>query len=137
MALTPKRIYGDYQTAGLLVTTTGKSQVNNDGTDAYAQAVFMVDASGAIVGNNTSQNITTNATTTVKTGAGTFAGLSINTAGATSTATVYDNTAGSGTKLGTFSTTAQGYIPVNIPFATGLTVVTAGGTPADITVVYR
>lgn len=137
MALTPKRIYGPNQTAGLLVTTTGKGNINQDGTDAYARLVALVDGNGALIGVNTATNIPTNTTTVLKTGAGVFAGLSINTGGTTSAATVYDNTAGSGTKLGTFDTTAQDYLPVDFPFTTGLTVVTAGGAAADITVVWR
>lgn len=87
----------------------------------------------------TAANITTNTTTTVKTGAGVLNSISINTKGASSnTATIYDNTAGSGTKLGTIDTTAAiGQINYGIAFSTGLTIVTATGTAADLTVNYR
>ena len=52
-------------------------------------------------------NVTSNATTTLKSGAGLLHSITINTKGATSnTATIYDNTAGSGTKIGTIDTTA-------------------------------
>jgi hypothetical protein len=73
----------------------------------------------------------------VKTGAGVFKGLSINTAGLTSSATIYDGTSTSGKKLGTYNTLSQNFIPANYAFTNGLFVVLAGGTPADITIAYR
>lgn len=45
-----ERIYGEFQTAGFPVATTGKSNVNNSGTNAYAQAVVSINADGAAVG---------------------------------------------------------------------------------------
>jgi hypothetical protein len=133
-----KRIYGDFQTAGVSVVTTGKSNVSGDGLDGFAQAVVLVDATGAVIGNSTALNIATNATNNaIKTGAGAVTGLSINTAGTTSTLVLYDSLTATGTKLGTFTTTAQGYLPLDIPFTTGLTAVTAGGAAADITLAYR
>lgn len=93
-------------------------------------------------------NITTNATTTVQTGAGLLHSFTINNPALISVAnltmTVYDNTAGSGTKIGTYTvpfglTTAVPFtVNLNASFATGLTIVTAGPTvAADITVNYR
>lgn len=80
----------------------------------------------------------TNATTTLKTGVGVLRAICVNTKGATSTVNVFDNTAGSGTLIATMDTTAGvGCSTFNAAFVTGLTVVTAGGTPADITVLYR
>lgn len=80
----------------------------------------------------------TSATTVVKSGVGVLHSIVINTRGTSSTATIYDNTAGSGTVIAiidtTLSTTSFVY---DLNFATGLTVVTAGATPADITVTYR
>lgn len=85
--------------------------------------------------------ISTNATTTVKSGAGTLHAIIFNKVGASAnTATVYDNTAGSGTIIALFDTTATGLlgsIIYDLKFTTGLTIVTATGTAADITVVYR
>lgn len=133
-----ERIYGAFQTAGVKMTTTGKSEVQNDGTDAYAQAVVLVDASGSVVPSGYSATTISTATTTlVKSGAGVFASLNINTGGVGSSATVYDSLTGSGTVLGVFSTAAQAVLPVNLAFSTGLTVVTSGGTPANITIAYR
>lgn len=84
-------------------------------------------------------NITTLATTVVSANPGTLAAICINTKGATAnTATVYDNTAGSGTKIATIDTTAAvGCLRYDVAFATGLTVVTATGTAPDMTVTWR
>lgn len=102
---------------------------------------------------NSMQNITTNATTTLKSGAGVFKGFTVNNNGFTTagTITIFDNTAASGTKLATIT------IPISPPgtallatdlmppvlgldgaFSTGLTFVTATTAPAaDITVIWR
>lgn len=98
-------------------------------------------------------NITTNTTTTVKSGAGTFYGFTVNNNGFTTagTITIYDNTAGSGTKIGTWTipleppgtvALATVYVPpqlgLSATFSTGLTIVTATTAPAcDMTVLYR
>ena len=73
----------------------------------------------------------------IKSSAGTFQGISVNTAGLTSTATLYDGLSTAGTKLCTISTLAQTSLQYNIAFSTGLFIVLSGGTPADVTVVYR
>lgn len=83
-------------------------------------------------------NVVTNATTVVKSGAGVLHCVTVNGLGTTETATVYDNTAASGTKIGTVSVSAVGQTGCyDVAFATGLTVVTAGAVAADITVSYR
>lgn len=80
-------------------------------------------------------NITTATTTTVKTGAGFLHSITINTTAA-GTITIYDNTAGSGTKIGTLaSSVGQQTFFYDVQFATGLTIVT--GAASDITVSYR
>lgn len=86
------------------------------------------------------RNITSAATTVVKNATGKLKSLIINAAASLATATIYDNTAGSGTKIGTITmpltlTAAQIVMPYNCTFSTGLTVVTTGGM--DITVVYQ
>lgn len=81
-------------------------------------------------------HITTNATTAVKTGPGLLGIITINTKGATAnTATVYDSLAGSGTVIAVLDTTvaAQSFF-YNVVCNIGITVVTATGTAADITV---
>ena len=93
-------------------------------------------------------NITTNTTVTIKSGSGFIHGFTINNPGKFTIAdlviAVYDNTAGSGTLLGTWtipvSATAQLLPPqtINCSFTTGLTFVVSGPTvAANITVMYR
>lgn len=87
---------------------------------------------------NRPANITTSTTTLVKTGAGLFATFCVNTAGATANnAVVFDSLTGSGTKLATIDTTTVGCKVYNVQFLVGLTVVTATGTQADVTVSFR
>lgn len=86
-------------------------------------------------------NITTATTTLIKSGVGRFGGLVINKAVATAVITIYDNTAGSGTLIGTIT---YGAGLLNDPpltwgkecnFTVGLTVVTSQAT--DITVLWK
>lgn len=91
----------------------------------------------------TYKNLTANATTTLKSGAGRLYAITLNTKGASAnTLTVYDNTAASGTKIGTFDT-VNGVIglmfeaPFGVNFSTGLTAVLATGTAADVTFVFE
>lgn len=78
------------------------------------------------------------ATTVVKSGAGLFHTLTINTKGASSNViTVYDNTAASGTLIATIDgTTGPITYLYDVAFATGLTVKSTTGTGADMTVAY-
>jgi hypothetical protein len=83
-------------------------------------------------------NITTNATTVASKVPCRLVKIINNKPGASAnTATVYDNTAGSGTKIATIDTTQAavsewGY---DCNCDTGLTVVTATGTAPDLTVI--
>lgn len=87
-------------------------------------------------------NMTTNTTTTIKSGSGLLHAIDVQV-GATTTGlvTCYDNTAGSGTVLATITTTvATGYTEHvrDIPFATGLTCVTsAAAGAADLMFVWK
>ena len=81
-------------------------------------------------------------TTVVKTGPGVFHALVCNTPpGSNGTVTMYDNTAASGTKIGTITygtvtSMAPHSLPYDLTFSTGLTIVTATGA-GDYTVIYR
>lgn len=83
-------------------------------------------------------NITTQTTTTIKSGSGYLKGFVINTPVASAVWTIYDNTAGSGSKIGTVTLPAtllsSGPITVlyQAKFTIGLTVVTSGAS-ADST----
>lgn len=79
-------------------------------------------------------NITTATTTTVKTRPGKLHSIVVNTTAA-GTITIYDNTAGSGTKIGTLkASVVEGTYLFDCAFNTGLTIVT--GAASDITVNY-
>lgn len=84
-------------------------------------------------------NITTDATTTLKSGAGLLGSVCVNTVASGETIAIYDNTVGSGTKIGTI-TSASGQSPscetFNASFYTGLTVVTATAA-GDLTVTWK
>lgn len=81
------------------------------------------------------KNITTGATTVVKSGTGVLKAITVNSTAA-GTITVYDNTSAAGTKIATLkASVVEGTYEYNIAFATGLTIVT--GAASDITVSYR
>ena len=82
-------------------------------------------------------NITGQAATTIKSGSGVLHTICVNTAAATETITIYDNTAGSGTKIGTATVYASTNpcLTYDVNFATGLTLVTATAS-SDLTVSY-
>ena len=81
------------------------------------------------------QNITGAATTTVRSGAGILRKIVVNTTAA-GTITIYDNTAGSGTKIGTMKASiVEGTYIYDCRFQTGLTIVT--GAASDITVCFE
>lgn len=104
---------------------------NNNANPANAMPVWFAPPPG-----QTLKNITTSASTLVKTGPGTILGLTVNTPEAGATAAIYDGIDNSGTLLGTFSLAAQGAIALGYSVAVGIFVVTTGGTPANITVSY-
>lgn len=83
-------------------------------------------------------NITGQATTVVKTGSGILHTIVFNGPTATTTAAIYDNTAGSGTLIGTITVPASP-MPVTLTydaaFSTGLTIVT-GVANSNITVTF-
>jgi predicted transglutaminase-like protease len=83
------------------------------------------------------KNITANGTTVVSLVPCRLLWITINTKGASANvATVYDNTAGSGSKIGTIDTVNNGgTLWYDVDCDTGLTIVTATGTCADLTVV--
>lgn len=77
------------------------------------------------------------ATTTLKSNPGTLVGLLIGKSGTgTADITIYDNTAASGTVIAVIDCAAQrGYIPIDVEFEIGLTVVTTT-TVGDYTLLY-
>ena len=85
-------------------------------------------------------NISTATTTTVKSGGGVLVRIVCNKAVASGVITIYDNTAGSGTLIGTITEPAtllatQWMLDYGCGFATGLTIVT--GQADDLTVIWQ
>lgn len=85
------------------------------------------------------KNIAAGATTVVHTGAGILHSIVNNSAVASKTITVYDNSAASGTKIATITNPAtllanQYSLLYDVVFTTGLTVVTSGDD--DVTVCW-
>lgn len=89
--------------------------------------------------DNDFANINTNTTTTVKSGAGVLKRIVVNKMGTSSnTCTIYDNTSGTGTIIATIDPVhTQMVFEYDVVFNTGLTIVTATGTAADLTIVYQ
>lgn len=85
------------------------------------------------------QHLNSNATTTIKTGAGSVHLITINTKGASSNIlTLYDNTTAAGQVIAVLDTTqAVATLIYDVTFINGLTVVQSAGTAADITVAWR
>lgn len=84
-------------------------------------------------------NITASTTTTVKSGAGVLHTVNVNALGSVaSTVAIFDNTAGSGTSIATVNSLAfLGTLTFDVAFTTGLTIVTTGVLPPNVTVSYR
>jgi hypothetical protein len=105
---------------------------------ASATVSLYLDANGngvPVPGGGASFSNITSGTTTIKTGAGILQQLIVNNPGTTVTATIYDNTAGSGTKIGTVLLVAGMSLSYGIAFSNGLTVVLSGA--CDLTISYR
>lgn len=104
-----------------------------------ATEATLVALNTKVVNGYSFHHIASNSTTTVKSGAGVLKRVTVNTIGsASNTCTIYDNTAGSGTIIAVIDPTqAQRTFEYDLVFSTGLTIVTATGTAADLTVVYQ
>jgi hypothetical protein len=82
--------------------------------------------------------ISTATTTLVKTGAGRLNSITVNSLGTVaSTVTVYDAVTATGTPIAVInSLTLSGAFVYNVPFTTGLTIVTTGSVAPNLTVAY-
>lgn len=145
VALTPNRTDTDTLPVS---ATASRLEVNafqrifNGSTESRAYQIDATTASGTGVAavataGASFTNVTTATTTTIKSGAGIWQSMLVNSPQAT-TITCYANTSASGTKIGTWTTIASVSpytIPINLYFTTGLTCVTANAI--DLTFVYR
>lgn len=90
---------------------------------------------------NSYNRINTSTTTVVKAGSGYLNTINLSAAAATATINVFDNTAGSGTVIfsytqGAAALTAPVTLELNVRFSTGLTIVTAVAA-VDMTVSFK
>jgi len=118
-------------------------QNNNTGGGATNTTLQALEVSILRLGNIVTEtkfgHITTAATTILKNTPGKLHSITVNTtAVATSTITIYDNTAGSGTVIGII-TSSSGLqlttLKYNVPFNVGLTIVSTGAW--DLTISYE
>lgn len=85
------------------------------------------------------QNITGQATTTLKAGPGTLHAITFNAPTATAVVTIWDNTTNSGTKIGTITVPSSPQpvtLTYDVSFGKGLSITTATAS-SDITVSFR
>jgi len=91
-----------------------------------------------VLGGNAYRNLTTAATSVLKSSQGVLHSVCVNNPSGSDTVTIYDNTAASGTKIATLALTTSsptGCYVYDATFNTGLTVVKSGTN--DITVNYQ
>lgn len=126
------------------IVTSSANGADRQGIDTVSQFMSAAEDNVAarflVEQRNSYLNITTATTTTVKSAAGFLHLIQINKAVATGTIAIFDNTAGSGTLLGTVTMPAallasQITLRYDVSFATGLTIVTTQAQ--DISVSYR
>jgi hypothetical protein len=111
--------------------------VTNVGMDVRSTSI---SRNGAPVTRPVYRNLNANGTTTLKQGPGCLHRITFNKAGASSNVlTIYDNTTNSAPIIGAINTTSASMtnLEFGCDFYTGLTVVLATGTAADITVIYE
>jgi hypothetical protein len=125
------------QTASIQLDVNGNTKVNEQFAPVYEDNT----AGRALVEQrNSYTNITTATTTTIKSGSGFLHLIMVNTAAASATITIYDNTSAAGTKISTITMPAallasQANFRYDITFNTGLTIVTTG--VQDILISWR
>ena len=100
--------------------------------------IAILKAIWATAGSSFKNYAANNAGDQTKLGAGFLTGISVNTAGTTSTVTLYDGTSTGGAVIGDWSTVAQDSLVFDgIHFTTGLFAVLAGGAAANVTITFR
>lgn len=132
--------------AGSVVAGTGTAGTAATGVITVQGIASMtpvqVSSGAAATGGYSFLNIAAGqATTTVKSGAGTLHSIILNSAAtATNTTTIYDNTAASGTVIGrpaVTTATVPTTLIYDLAFGTGLTIITATANGGDMTVTYK
>lgn len=124
-------------------TQSGTWNVNNISGTVSLPTGAATESTLAALSNkfntNSFSNINTNTTTVVKSGSGVLKRIVVNkVGGASNTCTIYNNTSGTGTIIATIDPVhTQMVFEYDVVFTTGLTIVTATGTAADLTIVYQ
>jgi len=121
---------------------TNGANTNNNTLQVWIASILRM---GQLTTQTAYKHISTATTTICKYGPGAIHSITINSAGGSSNlATIYDNTAGSGSVMAVIQTGGTGIaVPVvlqfdGVEFNTGLTIVTSGSaSQADITVAYE
>jgi len=129
-------------TANMHLASSSLASNSSSGTTSASLDVWAANISKMTATEPAPQysHISTNSTNVIKIGPGTLQRVTINSPGGTNnTATIYDNTSGSGTVIGVINTTSgasSSTLMYNCQFSVGLTVVVASGSAADLTVIY-
>lgn len=124
-----------------IATVTAVTAITN-ALPAGTNTIGAVSTASAATGGYSFLNIPAGqATTTVKSGAGTLHSIILNSAAtATNTTVIYDNTAASGTVIGrpaVTTATVPTTLIYDLAFSTGLTIITATANGGDMTVTYK
>ena len=140
--LTGSSLNVNVSNASLAATQSGTWNINNISGTVSLPTGAATELTLSALSNkfdNDFANINTNTTTTVKSGAGVLKRIVVNKIGTSSnTCTIYDNTTAAGTIIGTIDPVhTQMVFEYDLAFSIGLTIVTANGTAADITVIYK
>ena len=139
----PVKIGGKYNAASPTLTDgqRGDLQLDSSGNAKVYLATKLDSTNDSITAypfGHSYQNISTNATTTVKASAGTLIGMIVGDPGSSWQAVIYDNTTGTGTIIATIKFSTAGFINMGpLAFVTGVTIVTSGTTPGNITPIWR
>ncbi len=133
VAATTAKLTNDFNLHCAAESVNSGSGTTSGTLEVFASSILRI---GSLATQPVFSNITTNATTVLKLSPGKLHRIIINTFNASNTLVIYDNTAGSGPTIATVNLTVETTLEFGVEFQTGLVVVTSGGTPGDITVVY-
>jgi hypothetical protein len=113
-------------------------QYNTNGTTGTISAEYELSQPGAFPLATQYRNISTNASTQVKTGPGVLHLVAVNNIGTAETLTIFDNTSCTGTTIAALSAVSgPESIGYDVQFFTGLCVTSAGTTAGNFTISFQ
>ena len=125
-------------TLTLPITMENINTTNNTNIDFICVGAYIA-RQGELVTNPTYKHIPSSGTYNCKIGAGMLHGIAINNPSAACNLTVYDNTSAAGATIAIMALTTKVITPFfmnyNLPFSTGLTIVTSAAS--DFTIIYE